>query len=223
MNLQIFFVDGSAPHQPSVAALLASFGHRVQAARSGADVTAIVGRHSYDIIVIGGHAGGHIGLLHRLRDAGEVLPVLLLTADNRLDDRLEAFAAGADDVVTQSIDPLELNARLQALVRGRRLQALPADIVRAGDIRISPSQMQAWRGGHPLSLTRNEFRLLLELARHGGHIVGRPLLIERVWGSDGAPHSNIVDGQIRYLRAKLKQYGDDPITTVRHMGYVLRA
>lgn len=80
-----------------------------------------------------------------------------------------------------------------------------------------------WRGGQPLALSQTEFRLLLALARDAGEVVTRPMLIERVWGQDFETTTNIVDAHIRQLRVKLLQHGDDPIGTVRGMGYVLRA
>ena len=90
------------------------------------------------------------------------------------------------------------------------------------DIVVSPSRLTAWRAGHSLVLSQIEFKLLHELVRDAGTVLTRPMLIERVWGHDYVTASNIVDAHIRQLRLKLLQHGDDPIGTVRGVGYALR-
>ena len=98
-----------------------------------------------------------------------------------------------------------------------------SDTIRVGDLTISPARVRAHRGGRDLDLPKTEFNLLLELARNAGSVLTRPMLLERVWGYDFEPTTNIVESYIRRLRVKLTQFGgDDPIVTLRGVGYMLR-
>lgn len=225
MRMQILLVEDDKQLQRQLTEQLAQFGHEVRAVDDSVDVLRLVEQSAFDIVILDWMLPTDSGLtvLRKLREGGMLLPVMMLTALGQVFDKVEAFEAGADDYVVKPVDPLELNARLQALLRARRASGQPSDTISAGDIVISPTRLQAWRAGKALSLTRNEFKLLLELARNAGTVVTRPMLIERIWGHEFMPTTNIVDGQIRHLRVKLLQHGDDPISTQRNIGYLLRA
>lgn len=225
-GLNILLVEDDRQLQRQLLTQLTQFGHAVRSADDGHEALALVGHHAFDILVLDWMLPTMDGLalLRELRGNGMNVPVLMLTALGQLPDKLEGFEAGADDYVVKPVDALELNARLHALIRARRVKEEPSsDTVSAGDIVVSPSGQRAWRGGQPLSLSRTEFGLLLELARSAGDVVTRAMLIERIWGHDFVPTTNIVESHIKHLRAKLLLHGDDPIGTVRGMGYVLRA
>ncbi|WP_404477715.1 response regulator transcription factor [Novosphingobium sp. BL-52-GroH] len=225
MTLQVLLVEDDRELQRQLVAQLAQFGHEVRTADDGHAALALVAQHAFDIVVLDWMLPkvDGISLLRELRENGMNVPVLMLTALGQVADKLEGFEAGADDYVVKPVDALELNARLQALMRARRATQQPTDTVSAGDIVVSPSRMLAWRGGQALSLSRTEFSLLLELVRADGAVVTRAMLIERIWGHDIVPTTNIVDAHIKHLRAKLVKHGEDPIGTVRGIGYVLRA
>ena len=225
MAMQIFLVEDDKPLQRQLAEQLSQFGHKVETADDGLAALAIIGQKAFDVVILDWMMPGVDGVtvLRQLREGGMHVPVLMLTALGQVFDKVEGFEAGADDYVVKPVDPLELNARLNALVRARRTNDQPSDTVRAGDITISPSRLCAWRNGRPLNLSQTEFKLLLELARDAGSIVTRPMLIERIWGLDFMPTTNLVDAHIRHLRVKLTEHGDDPISTQRGMGYLLRA
>ena len=193
-------------------------------ADDGVEALSIIGKQAFDIIILDWMMPGVDGItiLREVRESGMNIPVLMLTALGQVFDKVEGFGAGADDYVVKPVDPLELNARLHALVRARQANEQPADTISAGDIVISPSRLRAWRAGKALTLSQTEFKLLLELVRHAGSVVTRPMLIERIWGHDFMPTTNIVDAHIRHLRVKLLEHGDDPIGTQRGMGYLLR-
>jgi DNA-binding response OmpR family regulator len=225
MSMHVLLVEDDRQLQRQLAEQLSQFGHQVETADDGLAALAIVGQKAFDIVVLDWMMPGVDGItvLRQLREGGMNVPVLMLTALGQVFDKVEGFDAGADDYVVKPVDPLELNARLNALVRARRTNDQPSDTVSAGDITISPSRLRAWRGGRPLNLSQTEFKLLLELARNAGTLVTRPMLIERIWGLDFMPTTNLVDAHIRHLRVKLVEQGDDPISTQRGMGYMLRA
>lgn len=225
MSLDVLLVEDDPHLQRQLVDQLTGFGHRVQAAGDGTSALALVSRHAFDIVILDWMLPGMDGLeaLRQLRADGMDLPVLMLTALSHTFDKVQGLEAGADDYVVKPVDLLELNARLQALMRARKAGGKPANTIAAADIVVSPTRVMAWRDGKPLSLSPTEFKLLLELAREAGAVLTRAMLIERVWGADFVTTTNIVDAHIRQLRLKLLQYGDDPISTVRGIGYVLRA
>jgi DNA-binding response OmpR family regulator len=164
-----------------------------------------------------------VNVMESLRAAGINIPTLMLTVLGQTEEKVEGLKAGADDYLVKPADPIEVDARLNALVRARRWISGGGDTVCAGDITISPTKYRAWRHDRDLELPRTEFNLLLELARNAGSVLTRPMLIERVWHYDFEPTTNIVDAYVRRLRVKLTQFGDDdPITTLRGVGYMLR-
>ena len=225
MTLHILLADDDRLLRCQLAEQLSAFGHTVETADDGGVAMAMMGRQAFDVVILERMMPSIDGvtLLRQIRKGGVTVPVLMLTALGHVYDKVEGLEAGADDYVVKPVDPLELNARIKALVRARRISQQPADTIRASDIVVSPSQMRAWRGDEPLNLSQTEFKLLLELARNAGSVVTRPMLIEKLWGLDFMPTTNIVEAHIRHLRMKLMERGDDPISTQRGMGYTLRA
>lgn len=206
---------------------LVAFGHTVTAAADGPAGLSFLATGAFDIVVLDWMLPTLDGLplLREVRARGLRLPVLMLTALGQTIDKVEVLDAGADDYVVKPCDPLELNARIKALLRARSAGSAgeqPADTIEVGDIGISPAGARAWRKGQSLGLSQIEFRMLLELARLAGDTVTRAMLVERVWGRDLVTTSNVIEAHIRHLGVKLCRYGDDPIETVRGAGYSLR-
>jgi len=225
MAMNLLLIEDDEGFAATLAEELRAFGHQVTIAQTGAAALQIADREPFDAAIIDRllpQVDGTI-VLRRLRESGKVLPVVMLSALDRSEDKIEGLEAGADDYVAKSIPVVELDARLKALLRGRQWSAGGGDTIRVGDITVSPSRFRAWRGDRPLDLVRLELNLLLELARSAGTVLTRATLIERVWHYDHEPATNIVDVQIRALRRKLTADGeDDPIVTVRGVGYMLR-
>jgi DNA-binding response OmpR family regulator len=162
-------------------------------------------------------------VVETLRARGITVPVIMLTALSMASDKVDGLEAGADDYVVKPVAAEELNARVHAVMRGRRWTVSENDTIRAGDVVVSPASFRAWRGGQPITLANLELKLLTELARHAGEVLTRAMLIERVWGYDFEPETNIVDVYIRRLRVKLTEGGGaDPIETIRGIGYSLK-
>ncbi|HEX7782794.1 MAG TPA: response regulator transcription factor [Sphingobium sp.] len=224
MSLQVLLVEDDKRLQKQLVDQLSHFGHNIQTADDGLVALAAVGQTAFDIVILDWMLPtvDGISVLRQMRESGMNVPILMLTALGQVFDKVEALGAGADDYVVKPVDPLELNARLNALLRARRTNEQAADTISAGDIAISPARLRAWRNGQALNLSQTEFKLLLELVRHAGSVVTRPMLIERIWGHDFVPATNIVEAHIRHLRVKLLEHGEDPISTQRGMGYLLR-
>jgi two-component system response regulator MprA len=155
----------------------------------------------------------------RLRSADDV-PILMLTARDALEARVEGLDAGADDYLVKPFALDELLARVRALLR--RIDRDPRDepLIFA-DVMLEPGQ--ATRGGRDLELTRTEYALLELFIRNPRQVMTRELIFERVWGYDLVPGSNAIEVYVSYLRRKLEGAGEPRlIHTVRGMGYVLR-
>jgi DNA-binding response OmpR family regulator len=163
-----------------------------------------------------------ITVVSRLRARGNDVPICVLSARDEVQDRVAGLEAGADDYVIKPFDLEELVARLRALLR--RGPSSEGDVIRVGDLIIDPSQRMVTRAGRDVTLTRREFELLEELARHRNVVLSRQQLLETVWGYDFEVEGNVVDVFIGYLRRKLEADGEERmIHTVRGVGFVLRA
>ena len=163
-------------------------------------------------------------VLKALRESGDEVPVLILTAHGEEADKVRGFRLGADDYVTKPFGLLELMARVAALLRrtakGPRDSAQPESF---GDVRVDPASRTVTRRDQPVALTPMEFDLLRALMRRGGAIATRLELLQEVWGHSAAVLTRTVDTHVAELRRKLE---DDPaaprhILTVRKAGYRL--
>lgn len=141
-------------------------------------------------------------LCRELRDAGNDTMVLMLTAKDALDDKLEGLNAGADDYLTKPFAFGELLARIDALLR-RAPQAGAGEVLRIADLVVDTTRKRAERGGRALQLTATEFRLLQYLAENAGQVLSRADILKAVWDYDFDPQTNLVEVYIAYLRRKL--------------------
>jgi two-component system, OmpR family, response regulator MprA len=161
-----------------------------------------------------------VEVCRRLREDGDV-PILILTARDAVDARVEGLDSGADDYLVKPFEREELLARLRALLR-RRPPRGSAFIV-AGDLRLNPDSREVFRGEREIELTAREFELLEHLMRNERIVVSRQALLDEVWGYDPFAETNTVDVFISNLRRKLEAGGEDRILhTVRGAGYVVR-
>jgi DNA-binding response OmpR family regulator len=157
----------------------------------------------------------------RLRARGIDVPICMLSARDEVQDRVAGLEAGADDYVVKPFELEELVARLHALLR--RVPSAVAGTIRLDGLEIDPAQRSVRRDGREIELTRREFELLEELARHANIVLSRPQLLERVWGYDFEVDGNVVDVFVGYLRRKLEAGGEPRMLhTVRGVGFVLR-
>lgn len=178
----------------------------------------------YDLIILDLRLPEMTGLevLRNLRDRGLTVPILVLTAQDTVDFKVQALRTGADDYVTKPFSFEELLARVEAL--GRRPQQLKSPVLRVLDLELDTATHEARRGTDPIELTPKEYTVLEYLMRHPGRVMSRTLITEYAWDYHFDPGTNIVDVVINRLRKKV-DHGDLPklIHTVRGVGYVIRA
>ncbi|CAN7322876.1 heavy metal response regulator transcription factor [Phenylobacterium sp. LjRoot225] len=159
-----------------------------------------------------------VGVLQRLRERSDT-PVIMLTARDSVDDRLRGLGAGADDYLVKPFSFLELLARLQAITRRGRNEAVRLTV---GDLHLDLLARRATRAGKRLNLTAKEFALLSVLARRQSQIISKTVIAELVWDINFDTDTNVVEVAIKRLRSKLDGPNQTKLLhTVRGMGYVL--
>jgi two-component system copper resistance phosphate regulon response regulator CusR len=178
---------------------------------------------AYDLVILDMRLPGKSGLqvLNSLRARGFERPVLVLTAQDAIDAKVQTLRAGADDYVTKPFAFEELLARVEALAR--RPRALASPVLRVGDLELDQATHEVRRAGEVVELTPKEYTVLEYLMRHAGKVMSRTLITEYAWGDHFDPGTNIVDVVINHLRKKIDARHDRKlITTVRGVGYVIK-
>jgi two-component system response regulator MprA len=157
-----------------------------------------------------------------MRRAGDRTPILMLTARDAIDDRVEGLDVGADDYLVKPFALKELQARLRALLR-RTGEGSRGEVLRFEDLVLDPVAHEVRRGDRAIELTKTEFLLLELFMRHPRQVLTRSQIFEHVWGYDFGPTSNALGVYIGYLRRKTETDGEPRLLhTVRGVGYILR-
>ena len=202
---------------------LREHGYAVDAARTGAEGVSLALEYDYDVVVLDlmlPDADG-VEVLRRLRGNGKWTPVLILTARDKVEDRVRGLDAGADDYLVKPFALPELLARLRALIR-RTPPERPA-VLHVGDLALDPARHEASRGDTAVRLSPKEFALLELFMRHPGEVLSRARLMEHAWDFSFQGDWNILEVYVRYLREKIdRPFGRSSIETVRGVGYRLR-
>jgi DNA-binding response OmpR family regulator len=160
-----------------------------------------------------------VGVLKRLRQEGNRVPVIMLTARDTTLDKVHSLDHGADDYLTKPFDIEELLARIRALLR----RAEGEEILRVADLEVNTATREVRRGEREIELTAREYELLEFMARNPRRVLSRDLLLSCVWDQEFALTTNLVDVYVGYLRKKVDAPGEDKIIrTVRGAGYALR-
>lgn len=196
-------------------------GCSVDLAHDGLDAQHLALEIDYDVIVLDQMLPGLDGLavLQSLRAVKDT-PVIMLTARDRIEDRVKGLRAGADDYLVKPFSFMELLARLHALTRRSRKHE--ATQIRVGDLVVDLLARKAFRDGSRIDLTAKEFALLTVLARHQGQILSKTAIAEMVWEVNYDTNANVVEVAIKRLRAKIDApFNSSLLHTVRGMGYVL--
>jgi DNA-binding response OmpR family regulator len=198
---------------------LRASGYTTVAVGTGLDAAALARDDSFDLMILDLGLPGLDGhrVLEQVRQRGERLPVIILTARDGVDDTVRGLERGADDYMTKPFRFEELLARVR--LRLRDTASPETTVVTAGRVSLDLRSRRASVDGRLIELTAREFALLETFLRHAGQVLSREQLLSHVWGYDFDPGSNVVDVYVRYLRRKL---GDDVIATVRGMGYRLQ-
>jgi len=165
-------------------------------------------------------------LCKKLRDAGNMTPVLMLTARGEEPDKVQGLDIGADDYVTKPFSLPELLARVRALLRrspGEEKERILPDSLRLGNVFLDFKKYEAFKEGIELSLTPKEFGVLRCLAARAGDVVTRDELLDEVWGYEKFPTTRTVDNHLAQIRSKIEENPSDPryLITVHGVGYKL--
>ncbi|MCL3883143.1 response regulator transcription factor [Marivita sp. GX14005] len=207
-----------------LAAGLSAEGYEVTVRSEGAGLLDTVRDGSFSAVILDRMLPDAEGadLCQKLRAAGEDVMILMLTAKDALDDKLEGLRAGADDYMTKPFAFEELLVRLEVLLRHANRSQPVQEEISVGDIRLDLPRKVAYYRDAELGLTATEFALLIYFAENAGRVVSRPDILRAVWGYDFDPHTNIVEVYVAYLRRKLDRAGaEGALRTVRGFGYVL--
>lgn len=197
-------------------------GYQVDTAMDGESGLNLLRDNKPALVILDWMLPGMDGLevCRRIRELGNQ-PVLMLTAKDTLEDRVQGLDAGADDYQVKPFELDELLARIRALLR--RTQVERAPILTFGDLYLDTSTRQATRKNRVIMLTAKEYDLLEMFMRHPRQVLTREVIFDRVWGYDFGGESNVLDVYIRYLRQKLEGESEVRlIHTVRSVGYVMR-
>ena len=223
--MRILLVEDEAKLADYVQRGLSEAGYTVDVARDGIQGRYLCTEGDYQLVVLDIMLPGidGFGVLTALRERRST-PVLMLTARDRVEDRVQGLQAGADDYLVKPFAFSELLARVGALLRRAPAATteLAASHLSLADLELDLLSRRAWRAGQRLELTAKEFSLLALLARRKGQILSKTTLAEQVWDINFDSDTNVVEVAIRRLRAKM----DDPfrpklLHNVRGMGYVL--
>ncbi len=195
----------------------------VDLAADGLEGLRLASGGQYDLIILDLRLPEMSGIevLRNLRDRGLTVPILVLTAQDTVDFKVQALRTGADDYVTKPFSFEELLARVEAL--GRRPQQLRSPVLRVLDLELDTATHEARRGSEPIELTPKEYTVLEYLMRHTGRVMSRTLITEYAWDYHFDPGTNIVDVVINRLRKKIDSgHARKLIHTVRGVGYTVK-
>ena len=220
--MKVLVVDDEPAVRAALQRALALERHDVALAEDGQQALDVLAESTVDAIVLDVMMPRIDGLevCRRLRAAGDRTPVLMLTARDAIDDRVDGLDAGADDYLVKPFALRELNARLRALLR--RVDS-GGPTLAFGDLVLDRSAHEVYRGKRRIDLSKTEFSLLELFLEHPRQVLTRSTLFERVWGYDFGATSNALGVYIGYLRRKTEAGGERRLVhTVRGVGYVLR-
>ena len=221
--MRILLVEDDAPLATFVRKGLESEHHAVDVAADGELACRLALDYEYDILVLDLNLPklDGIGVLKAVRPLKPNLPVLVLTARSRVEDRVQALDSGADDCLNKPFSFTELSARIRALLR--RGRTATDSVLKLADLALDRIERRVERNGKRIELTSKEFALLEYLMRNAGRRITRSMIIEHVWNISFDTATNVVDVYINYLRKKVDDGFDTKlIHTVRGVGYELR-
>jgi two-component system copper resistance phosphate regulon response regulator CusR len=219
--MRILLIEDEEKLTGIVARGMKAEGFAVDVAVDGIDGMEMAAGYAYDLIILDILLPGLDGtqVLQRVRARDRLVPVLMLTAKDSIQDKVKHFEAGADDYLTKPFSFAELLVRVKALLRRRPAQQ--ADVIHIGDFELDRLTHKVKRAEKRIELSAKEYALLEYLALNAGRVLSRTMIIEHVWDQSFESLTNIVDVYIRQLRTKIDDgYEPKLIRTVRGAGYV---
>ena len=225
MNAHILIVDDDSRVTSALRRTLAYEGYNVSVAENGERALALARAKPPELVILDLMLPGINGfeVCRRLREAGEDMAVLMLTARDAVADRVAGLETGADDYLVKPFALEELLARVKALLRRSNAPDVAREVLAFEDLELDTATRQARRGQRLISLSTTEYELLLLFLRNPRNVLTRGLLMDRIWGDDFEGGPNVLEVYIGHLRNKLEQDGEKRlIQTIRGAGYVLR-
>lgn len=223
--MRILVVDDERAVRDALARALRLNGFDVELAPNGQSALTMLEAATPDLVLLDVLMPGLDGFetCRRLRAAHHSTPILMLTARDGVDDRVEGLDVGADDYLPKPFALPELLARVRALLRRGSMPRTPAGLLQFADVSLDRSAAEAHRGGRELGLTRTELTLLELFLLNPRRVLTRPTIVDRVWDGQIDVGSNAPEVYVGYLRKKLEAGGESRVIhTVRGLGYVLR-
>lgn len=224
-SYRVLVVQDDVEIRVGVEASLRIAGWDVVTAADGETATSLGSAGGFDIIVLDSMLPLKDGLTvcEELRAQKVPTPIVMLTAEAQVEDRLRGFAAGADDCLSKPFEVMELLARIRAVMQRTMgpQDAIASRVIEFGDVRVDTASSAVWRGNERVRLSMMEYALLQFLIRHPTEVVDRRRILNEVWNSDPEVRPRIVDVHIRWLRKKIGDYKDGHrwIRTVHGKGY----
>jgi len=222
--MRLLLVEDEPDMAQFVADSLRQHGLAVDISHDGEDGLFMATHEDYDVVILDLMLPKLNGLtvLRQMRQQGCVTPVIVLTAKDAVEDRVEGLDTGADDYLVKPFAFSELLARVRACTRRQR--GPMATALSVGDLTLDPVTRKAARAGVKIALTATEFKVLEYLMRHAGEVVTRIQISEHVWGYEFDSFSNVVDVHVYKLRSKIDRGRTQKLLhTIRGAGYVLEA
>jgi two-component system, OmpR family, copper resistance phosphate regulon response regulator CusR len=205
---------------------LTEHGYQVEAAYDGSIGYRLFETYPFNLVVLDINLPGLNGydLCKRIRARDAHIPIIMLTALNGLDNKIEGYDAGADDYIIKPFEFKELLLKIRALLKRTMNQQLPVgNVLRAADLEMNLDSKEVKRGDRTINLTAKEFQLLEYLLRNKNRVVSRADIAINVWDIDFDTNTNVIDVYISYLRNKVdKSFDPKLIQTQVGMGYVLK-
>ena len=218
--MRILVIEDEVALRGQLLARLTAEGYRCEATGDGAEGLYLASEYPFDVALVdlGLPKLSGIEIIRGLRAAGSLLPILVLTARGRWQDKVEGLEAGADDYLAKPFEMDELVARLRALLR--RAQGAASQAVRAGPGRLERATQRVWAGGRLVGLPASEVRLLEHLMTRRGRVLSKRELADYLYPHDEDRDSNVLEVLLGRLRRKLDPDGHlAPIETLRGRGY----
>jgi two-component system, OmpR family, copper resistance phosphate regulon response regulator CusR len=221
-DMRLLLVEDDTRIAHFVAKGLREHSYAVDVAATGEEALYQIAINTYDLLILDVMipAPDGFAVCRELRNLGHRMPVLMLTARDAVEDRVEGLDRGADDYLTKPFEFRELLARLRALLR--RPTALQPSTLSVADLVVETGGQTVSRGGKSIPLTAKEYALVEFLARNAGRVVGRAEIAEHVWDEEFDPFSNLIEVYVNRVRRKIDIKGASPLLhTRRGAGYVL--
>ena len=223
MSFEILVVEDDVNMAQAVKTELEYEDYQVSLAHDGVTGLSMARQSDFDLILLDWMLPGITGveICRRLRKTGNQVPIIFITAQNAISDRVSGLDSGADDYITKPFNIEELLARVRSNLR--RAEQSHKNILQFSDLKLDLFTREVYRGDRKIELTTKEFNLLEYIISHANQVLSRQQILEKVWDYDFLSNNSIVEVHIRHLRHKLELgQAKRIIHTVRGIGYVLR-